>query len=304
MKRLDLEERNNRKKGFGLSLVLHLSLVAYLAYLGIQQLDDRLGSGFTEIEFVEPTKGKQLDKVVKGDDERIAKAQQKVQRKKVVAKPKPKPVAKIPEKLPAKPVEVKESDIKVAAVKPKPAPKKKIVAKKKPVSKINQAKQNIDALPASLPDKPVTDNLEKDLADLSKEDPSIQEGPDKVDQGNSQKDIRQRVAQYGDRNAVRSADEELTAISGNRNPYYPEDAALRRYAPLVEIDFYVNPDGSVRDIKFVSPARMGSINQSIYDAVKNWRFRPGKTGYFRKEFEFRLTGDARVIPERLKRAKR
>ncbi|MAF90086.1 MAG: hypothetical protein CL674_02350 [Bdellovibrionaceae bacterium] len=300
MRRLDIEEQLNQKKAIGLSFLIHVGFVAAMAYAGLHQ-PEKLGSGFTEIEFVEPYKGKQLEKPIVGEDQQNSKAREKMQRASV--KPKPKKVLTPPKKeVAAKPkaTDVAKSDVKVAAKPKTPKPK----AVKKQVSKIQKAKQDIANLPAALPDKEIdlNEDLEKELAELEKEKALKQKGPDKINAGNQRVSTRERVAAYGDSSAVRSADV-LTPLNGNRSPSYPEDARMRRYQPTVEIEFDVDPNGRVSNIEFVNAARMGSINQTIYDAVRNWRFKPGKTGRFRKEFEFKLTGDAAVKPELLKRRK-
>ncbi len=118
MRRLDIEEQLNQKKAIGLSFLIHVGFVAAMAYAGLHQ-PEKLGSGFTEIEFVEPYKGKQLEKPIVGEDQQNSKAREKMQRASV--KPKPKKVLTPPKKeVAAKPkaTDVAKSDVKVAA-KPK-----------------------------------------------------------------------------------------------------------------------------------------------------------------------------------------
>lgn len=292
MRRLEVEETRNRKKAVSLSLLAHLGFVGYLT-AAVVVPEDPVGSGYTTVEFVEAYQGKQLEIPVKGTDARNTKSQQLAQRK---AKKSPKkPAAKKPEPVTEAVAEVEKSEVLV---------KKNAKSTKTPpqpqASKVAKAEKKLEKLPDSLPDKALDESLERELADIEKEDNKTDSGKDRFEQGNSKVNIAEQRADYGKVDAVRRA-EELTPIAGNRMPRYPEDAALKRYQPTVEIDFYVGPDGRVGDIRFVNAARMGSVNKSVLEAVRTWRFRPGKIGYFRKEIEFVLKGPSRILPERLKR---
>lgn len=296
MKRLDYEEKTNRKRAFILSLCIHVMLVAYIAYAGFNYVSN-MGSGYTEIEFVgEVPKGKQATKFKKANSDSNADEQVKVRRANTKPKPKPKAKPKPVKKTAKASKDVKQSDVKVA---------KEKTPKKEP---IKEEPTKAETLPTVLPDKDLAKeelqdqkDLEDDLAELAKEK-SIQKGPNATDLGNDKLDVQDQTAQYGDPNAVR-AFEELTPIQGNRNPVFPSDARRRRYAPLVVINFFVKQDGSVGDIQFIRAAQMNSINRSVVDAVRTWRFRPGKTGYYQKDFQFRLNQPTEVIPELLRRKK-
>lgn len=275
MKRLDFEETNNKKRALLLSIVIHGLLVSYIAYTGYKMVSTT-GGDITEIDFLaQPNKGSQQEKMQAQTGLNNAKEQVKARRANTKAKPKPKPK---PQKLE---VEDKKGDLAIGAAKVKKAKK----APKKDIPTELPAKEN--------------QAIDKELAELAKED-SIQQGPNKIDTGNDKLDVKEETAKYGDPNAVRSH-EELTPIAGNRQPSYPADARRARYAPLVVIDYYVKPDGRVRDIRFIQASKMQSINRNIINAVSTWRFRPGLTGYFRQEFQFRLNKPAEIEPELLKR---
>lgn len=284
MKRFDLEENNNKKKAFFLSILIHGLLISYIAYAGFQYVS-KMGSGLTEVEFVnEPPKGKQAVKFKKENSKANAKQQVKVRR--ANTKPKPKPAKKI------------------KAVKKKVTPTKDV--KKSTVKVAKNEKPKKKKLPTILPEKiedtvKEQEDIEKDLAKLSKE-ASVQKGPSPLDAGNEKIDVNDQTAKYGDPKAVRSY-RELTPIAGNRSPSYPNDARRKRHTPTVIIDYLVNPQGRIEKIRFVQASKMQSVNDSVIRAVSSWRFQPGKTGYFRQDFKFTLNQDAQIEPERLKRSK-
>lgn len=302
MKRLDFEEKNNQKRAFLLSTVIHTILFSYIAYAGMQMMDDY---GTVEIEFVTAgnAQGVQLQKFKEANSSKNASAQFKATKapetKKAVKKPKAKK-SKV-----AKATEVRESDVLVKKPKKDKTPKKEI--KKENVKAIAK-EEELDSIDEELAD------LEKELtpAPVMKELPpkkvKSKPAPPKAEvakeslEGKNKFNAAEEIAQYGKNTRVRSH-LELTPYSGNPKPTYPDEARRKRYAPKVVVDYLVNSDGQIADIKFVQPAQLGSVNRSVFEAIRKWKFKPGKTGYFRHEIVFRFKGNAQVIPARLRRSK-
>jgi protein TonB len=302
MKRLDFEEKNNQKRAFLLSTVIHAILFSYIAYAGLQMMDDY---GTVEIEFVTAgnAQGVQLQKFKEANSTANAQAQFKATKAPEVKAPAKKPKAK--KSKVAKATEVRESDVLVKKPKKeKPTPKKEV---KKEEPKLI-AKEDSDSVDEELAE------LEKELtpAPVMKELPPKKLKPKPAPknaelakenlEGKNKFNAAEEIAQYGKNTKVRSH-HELTPYSGNPKPRYPDEARRKRYAPKVVVDYLVNSEGQVADIKFVQPAQLGSINRSVFEAIRRWKFKPGKTGYFRHEIVFSLKGEAQIIPARLRRSK-
>jgi len=73
-------------------------------------------------------------------------------------------------------------------------------------------------------------------------------------------------------------------------PHYPECASLRRVDGVVDLEFTVNPDGSVKDFRVLQEAPAGfGFAQALLTTFVRWKFQPKTVngqametkGYFR-----------------------
>jgi len=72
-------------------------------------------------------------------------------------------------------------------------------------------------------------------------------------------------------------------------PRYPPQAYRRRQEGTVEIEFVVNPDGSVGDVTVVSANPRGVFDREAINAMKQWRFEaPGRELRGRRAIDFKL----------------
>ncbi|MFK8137500.1 MAG: TonB family protein [Bdellovibrionales bacterium] len=270
------EEKNNRKKGYILSLVIHGILVAYLSYLGYQYIENQLG-GFTEIDFTGPPPKGEQDKVF--EDGKDSVTQERADRA-TIAKPKPikknpKPKPKAP--LPAPEIETADEDSDIDA------------GKNDPILEVPE--EEVEDL--------ATEETDQELNDLNKEevtefkdnlDNQAKEnstGKDKTSAGDSEVNADKKTQRFGAENGVKSY-KELRPFSGNRKPVYPEVARRLKYEDFVILDYQVKRDGSVGQIWLVRAAEYEGFNVNAITAVKTWKFEPGLTGVFRHPIKFNL----------------
>jgi len=61
------------------------------------------------------------------------------------------------------------------------------------------------------------------------------------------------------------------------DPEYSEQARKSKYQGTVVLNLIVQKDGSVRDIRVMTPLGMG-LDEKAIEAVRQWRFRPGQKG--------------------------
>jgi protein TonB len=109
-------------------------------------------------------------------------------------------------------------------------------------------------------------------------------------------------AAYGTSSGVQS-DSTLSPVPGNKNPEYPMWARLRRQEGVVIVNFEVLADGSVANTRIMQGSGFEALDAAAIKAHEKWRYRPGKTGTFTKNYNFRLTGQAEEAPTQLRRAK-
>jgi protein TonB len=69
-------------------------------------------------------------------------------------------------------------------------------------------------------------------------------------------------------------DQPLTAVS-RMPPFYPLGARRASVEGWVEIEFLVNTEGRVEDIRIIKAQPPGVFEESVRQAVAGWRFQPG-----------------------------
>jgi periplasmic protein TonB len=57
-------------------------------------------------------------------------------------------------------------------------------------------------------------------------------------------------------------------------PQYPASARDRGIAGWVDVQFLVNPDGSLSEVTIVGAQPVGIFEQAALDAVRRWRYQP------------------------------
>ncbi|HVU62943.1 MAG TPA: TonB family protein, partial [Phycisphaerales bacterium] len=65
---------------------------------------------------------------------------------------------------------------------------------------------------------------------------------------------------------------------GNRAPAYPAEALRRGVEGVVVVRVEVDALGSVSGARVVESAGDGSLDASALEAVRSWRFEPGRDG--------------------------
>jgi len=291
MRQRQLEEEKSRFRAIVLSVFIHAALFGLIVYSGYE-LKQKMGSGYTEFIINEqPRQGVQTEVIAEAN----SSINQAASVKDIPAKAASKAKAKAPS--PKAAVENNNSftdDLPVdAAQKEEPSPlaEPKVDAVETPL----QPEQNLEDT------KDLTEDFQEDLKALNAEDSTSKEANSQPQIGNDEIDSPEQNAEYGDPGVVRSY-KELLPMSGNRKPVYPARLQrLRIEDTTIVVDFYVMPNGRVRDIRVVQNSPYPDFLESVVKEVKLWRFSPGKTGYFRQDFVFRLNQPTQVIPERLRR---
>ncbi len=72
-------------------------------------------------------------------------------------------------------------------------------------------------------------------------------------------------------------------------PRYPPQAFRRRQEGSVELEFVVNPDGSIGEVTVLSATPRGVFDREAVNAMKQWRFEaPGRELRARRAFDFKM----------------
>ncbi len=199
---------------------------------------------------------------------------------------------------------------------PKPAPKPVAL----PPANVADANSESEVVAAEEPQvdepeivEPITEEVaEEDMPPATNEDlqESSQEKPlaDEAIQEQIQEEnpvdgqSADNEAAYGTSSGVQS-DSALSAVPGNKNPDYPMWARLRRQEGVTVVQFEVLQDGSVANSRVTQSSGFEGLDASAVKAHEKWRYRPGKTGTFTKNYNFKLTGQAEEAPSQLRRGK-
>lgn len=93
----------------------------------------------------------------------------------------------------------------------------------------------------------------------------------------------------------------LQAMPGNPLPTYPlPDRIANREGTTVLIG-RVRNDGHIENVTLEKSSGSRLMDESAAKAFSQWKYRPGQEGYVRLPMQFKLVGDARVIPAQLNR---
>lgn len=82
---------------------------------------------------------------------------------------------------------------------------------------------------------------------------------------------------------------QIEAIEGNVRPEYPVMARLKRIEGTTVLEFKVERDGSVSNVRIVKSSGSSILDESAVNAQKQWRYKPNQQGLARKSVIFRLT---------------
>jgi TonB family protein len=93
-------------------------------------------------------------------------------------------------------------------------------------------------------------------------------------------------------------DHVLRPLSGNQPPVYPSEDRLKRNAGEIVFRYFVNTDGTVKDIQIERGTGHKSLDLAALKAMKSWRYFPGQQGWARKGFHFNLSGEVETFHTR------
>lgn len=281
---------------FFLSIVIHSLLAIAIVYTGLDMALPEGTVNSTEVDYI----GGEIPQGSQTEDTR--------QRVDTIAEKKPEPP-------PPPPPSVK----KVEAAKPAEKPVALPAAAKTTEVADTESDVNTEAAPEEqsetvppmaqeevLEDTPMNDNPPTDSpVTQDQAEPATENSADSAEQAQDNPIDGQSAnneAAYGTSSGVQS-DTSLSPVPGNKNPEYPMWARLRRQEGVVVVNFEVLEDGSVANTRVVQGSGFEALDAAAIKAHEKWRYRPGKTGTFTKNYNFRLTGQAEEAPSQLRRAK-
>lgn len=101
-------------------------------------------------------------------------------------------------------------------------------------------------------------------------------------------------------NQIREA-RNLRAAPGNPMPAYPSRDRLMRKQGTSVILGRISPDGRVTDVVLEQSSGSELMDQAAMTAFKKWKFQSGQEGWVRNPFQFKLVGEAQMIPASLRK---
>jgi protein TonB len=281
---------------FFLSILIHTLLAVAIVYTGLDMALPEGTVNSTEIDYVggEIPLGTQTEDTTQVVDTVAEKKPEPPPpppppvKKIEASKPAEKPVALPPA---AETVEVADTESEAAVeAAPEPTEPEPVLAQESPLE--DDAPENTN----SPTDSPVTQDEAPPATETSAD--SAEEAQENPIDGQS----ASNEAAYGTSSGVQS-DSSLSPVPGNKNPEYPMWARLRRQEGVVVVNFEVLADGSVANTRIIQGSGFEALDAAAIKAHEKWRYRPGKTGTYTKNYNFRLTGQAEEAPTQLRRAK-
>lgn len=267
---------------FFLSIVIHTLLAVAIIYTGLDMSLPEGTVNSTEVDYI----GGPIPQGSQTED-----ATQVVDTVAVKEAPPPPPPPKPAPQLPPKPVDVadtkSESAVATDVAEKEPEPTPEVTEERNEETLPTTAETNTN-------NEAVTEDPSMHEQESVADAEPIEDNP--VD-GNS--DTNESA--YGTSSGVQS-DASLSPVPGNKNPEYPMWARLRRQEGVVVVQFDVLDDGSVANSQVVQSSGFEALDAAAIKAHEKWRYRPGKTGRFSKNYNFRLTGQAEEAPSQLRRS--
>jgi TonB family protein len=95
---------------------------------------------------------------------------------------------------------------------------------------------------------------------------------------------------------------DIVQLPGNIPPQYPVAARRNRQEGLVKLAYFVNSDGTVRDVKILKSSGYQMLDQEAVVAVERYRYKPGQAGWALHPVSFQLRGEEEAAFGRLRRA--
>ncbi|MEO0335601.1 MAG: energy transducer TonB, partial [Pseudomonadota bacterium] len=95
---------------------------------------------------------------------------------------------------------------------------------------------------------------------------------------------------------------DIVQLPGNIPPRYPTNARRNRQEGMVKLAYYVNSDGSVRDVRITQSSGYQMLDQEAVSAVEKYRYKPGQAGWALHPVSFQLKGQEEAAFGRLRRA--
>jgi periplasmic protein TonB len=163
-----------------------------------------------------------------------------------------------------------DTEIKPEVVKPTPPkPKTKLLAKPKPKPKPKPEKIKSEikkpvVIPEQQPAEPESKASAVPLKDSANRVPVV----------GTKADSDSQKSQSGKVTAARG----YVGYLNNPKPHYPGIAKSRHWEGLVMLRVYVTPDGRCGNLNIYRSSGHDVLDESAMEAVRNWRFVPGKRG--------------------------
>jgi len=178
----------------------------------------------------------------------------------VAPEPEP-PVAPAPAPLPIPIPELTPPRVPVAlaAVKPKPQPKRKPKPKLKPLPPV-QPKLAQQPKPAPQIKRPVRSPA------VAKSAPASHSPPQPID----------KPSRSPATSATKTASSSAAAYLSNPAPAYPDGARRLRQEGTVQLRVLVSPSGSASTVSIANSSGVASLDQAALRAVQRWRFKPAQ----------------------------
>ena len=95
---------------------------------------------------------------------------------------------------------------------------------------------------------------------------------------------------------------DIVQLPGNIPPRYPVNARRNRQQGMVKLVYFVNGDGSVRDVRVMKSSGYQLLDQEAVAAVEKYRYKPGQAGWALHSVSFQLRGEEEAAFGRLRRA--
>lgn len=84
------------------------------------------------------------------------------------------------------------------------------------------------------------------------------------------------------------------------HPYYPMNDKLRRFQGDTVVRYTVQPNGTVSNIRLYRSSGSQAMDTASIKALAMYRYKPGNAAEVIKTFSYRLRGEAKYLPSRLR----
>lgn len=301
----------------GLSLLIHAGLVAAIFFassLGLLPEGTQPVANAIEMATVEVSQGQQVvtPEPVPEVPEQAASAQPAPQPKKVAGKSKPKKsvATQLPEKVNVSEPQPEVADSQTEAVAVLP-----VVEESPEIADVEDLETSNEEL-ATTAQQTEPEQVEEEVTPIVAPNPTstTDTKSQSNEEINSALDAKKELAEtttqpeaagspsdmaFGVSSGTRSY-LDLKQRPGNVPPQYPTTARRNGWQGNVILNYYVNADGTVRDVKIAQSSGVEMLDQEAVQAVSKYRYVPGQEGTVEHPVIFSLKGPAKPMPTRLR----